>query len=47
MTKTQCKRNLAHVKALFSEQKDVLKKILRELVQEVLEQACHLNNVST
>ena len=38
MTKTEFKRNLPEVKALFSEEKDVLKNILREVMQEVLEQ---------
>jgi putative transposase len=38
MTKTEFKRNFASVKALFSEEEDVLKKILREVIQEVLEQ---------
>ena len=38
MTKTEFKRNLSDVKALFSEEKDMLKKILREVMQEILEQ---------
>ena len=38
MTKNEFKRNLSDVKALFGEQKDTLKKILREVMQEILEQ---------
>ena len=38
MTKTEFKRNFSDVKALFSEEKNVLKKILREVMQEILEQ---------
>ena len=37
MTKTEFKRNLPYVKALFSDEKDALKNILREVLQEVLE----------
>ncbi len=35
MTKTEFKRNLPEVKALFSEEKDVLKNILWEVMPEV------------
>lgn len=38
MTRTEFKRNQPDVKALFSEEKDVLKSILREVMQEILEQ---------
>src|SRR5208337_5680947 len=38
MTKTVFKRNFADVKALFGEEKDRLKKILRMVMQEILEQ---------
>ena len=38
MTKTEFKRNFSDVKALLSEEKDVLKKILREVMPEILEQ---------
>ena len=38
MTKIEFKRNLSDLKALFSEEKNVLKKILRAVMQEILEQ---------
>lgn len=38
MTKIESKRNTADVKALFTEEKDFLKKILHEAIQEILEQ---------
>lgn len=38
MTRNEFKRNFSDVKALFGEEKDMLKKILREVMQEVLEQ---------
>jgi putative transposase len=38
MTKIKSKRNSSNVKALFSEDVDLLKEIMREVVQEILEQ---------
>lgn len=38
MTKSEFKRKLPDVKALFSEQQDLLKQMLREVMQEMLEQ---------
>jgi len=38
MTRTEFKRKFPDVKALFSEQQDLLKEIFREVMQEILEQ---------